>query len=406
MTESKITIIVPTYNRANFIGESLESALRQDLPPAEIIVVDDGSTDDTEQAVSRFGSRIVYVAKPNGGKSSAINLGLALAEGDHILVLDDDDLLPPSALRAHAEALARTPTASFSYGPFARFRGPGKDACNSQDVEQIPVADDRRLCVKLMENCFLTNPTWMVRAAAQRAVGDYDESLIRGQDFDMILRLSRASRGARVDQLVLYQRKHLAMRGSQADGAMTEDTVDRWMASDRRSFEGYDSSWDTHDFRPWNKSPDDAPLERLSLLQRAVILFIRKVYDRSARHFVEYRTQLGDEPPQPSELRVCRNLLGSRYGIDDLVGGGQPVSDWLRELGFPAPMRRAFATHLRWRIRNAVREGRVAEARKLAKFARRAFGAPATLMALAGRQGPAHGVRPTGAASDRPLIND
>lgn len=377
MSEARITIIVPTYNRSQFIGESLRSALDQDLAPQEIIVVDDGSTDDTASVVAGFGPRVAYLRKPNGGKSTAINLGLDRARGDLILILDDDDLLPPGTLRGHVDALAAAPDAGFSFGSFARFRGPGALAHRSDDIERMPAHDDRRLAVKLMENCFLTNPTWMVRAAAQQEAGRYSEELIRGQDFDMILRLARRFEGALVDRIVLYQRKHLAMRGSEASAAMAEDTVDRWVASDRLSFERYDSSWTMADFRPWDSSPDRAPLERLTTLQRAVIMFIRKAYDRSEAHFARYRDELGDEDPQPSELRLCRNLLGSRYGIAELALAAETQSLWLRQLAFPTAIRSAFASHLRWRLRDALRGRRFAEAIGLARFGLRAFGAPA-----------------------------
>ena len=72
------TVIVPTFNRAAFIGETLDSLLAQSWPPGQIVVVDDGSTDGTPAALDRFGDRIEVIRKPNGGKATALNAALPL----------------------------------------------------------------------------------------------------------------------------------------------------------------------------------------------------------------------------------------------------------------------------------------------------------------------------------------
>jgi hypothetical protein len=76
-----ISVIVPTFNRASYIEQCLDSLLAQTVPALEILVVDDGSQDDTAQRVARYGSRVTYIHKPNGGKPSAVNLGLQRARG-------------------------------------------------------------------------------------------------------------------------------------------------------------------------------------------------------------------------------------------------------------------------------------------------------------------------------------
>lgn len=97
------SVIIPTYNRATQVTSAVRSILAQTEPPAEIIVVDDGSTDDTKQALAPFMDRIRYVRKPNGGASSARNLGVILAKGEWIAFLDSDDTWHPEKLaRQHA----------------------------------------------------------------------------------------------------------------------------------------------------------------------------------------------------------------------------------------------------------------------------------------------------------------
>lgn len=89
---TSISVIIPTYNRANHVGEAIDSVLRQDPPATEVIVIDDGSTDATQEILSRYGSQIIQLRQENKGAAAARNLGLARAKGDWVTFLDSDDL--------------------------------------------------------------------------------------------------------------------------------------------------------------------------------------------------------------------------------------------------------------------------------------------------------------------------
>ena len=88
-----VSVIIPTYNRSQFVTEAIDSVLDQTYSNIEIIVVNDGSLDDTEQKLLPYMDRITYIKKANGGISLAINAGLRVAKGKYIARLDDDDLL-------------------------------------------------------------------------------------------------------------------------------------------------------------------------------------------------------------------------------------------------------------------------------------------------------------------------
>jgi glycosyltransferase involved in cell wall biosynthesis len=96
----RVSVIINNYNYGRFLGEAIDSVLSQDYSPYELIVVDDGSTDDSREVIGRYGKRIVSVLKPNGGQGSAINEGFARSSGEIVLFLDSDDFLLPGALRA------------------------------------------------------------------------------------------------------------------------------------------------------------------------------------------------------------------------------------------------------------------------------------------------------------------
>jgi len=103
-----VSVIVPTYNRASLIEKTLESLLVQTHPPHEIIVVDDGSTDDTAQVVARFSPQVRYVLQENGGVSRARNHGASLASGEWLAFVDSDDVWHPDKLRLQIRAVELT----------------------------------------------------------------------------------------------------------------------------------------------------------------------------------------------------------------------------------------------------------------------------------------------------------
>jgi glycosyltransferase involved in cell wall biosynthesis len=120
LSQPRITALIDTYNYARFIGNAIESVLAQDFPPEqmEVLVVDDGSTDNTREVVARFGARVRYLHKPNGGQASALNLGFAEARGEYVALLDADDVWLPGKLRRVVETFDAHPDAGMVYHTF------------------------------------------------------------------------------------------------------------------------------------------------------------------------------------------------------------------------------------------------------------------------------------------------
>ena len=117
------TVLIDTFNYAHFIEEAVESVLNQDFPgdQVEILVVDDGSKDNTAERLKQYGSRVTYLYKPNGGQASAFNLGLAHATGEYVALLDADDYFLPGKLRRLAEAFEKAPEAGMVYHRLEEF---------------------------------------------------------------------------------------------------------------------------------------------------------------------------------------------------------------------------------------------------------------------------------------------
>ena len=108
MTHPPVSVIVPTYNRARWIGATLRSVLAQSAPAQELIVIDDGSTDDTAAVVAAFGASVRYVRQDNAGVSEARNYGARLATGEYLAFVDSDDLWHPLKLEAQLTALLQS----------------------------------------------------------------------------------------------------------------------------------------------------------------------------------------------------------------------------------------------------------------------------------------------------------
>jgi glycosyltransferase involved in cell wall biosynthesis len=117
MTEPLFTVLIDTYNYGQFIEEAVRSALEQGFPAecVEVLVVDDGSTDDTAERLGKFGDKIRYLRKENGGQASAFNLGLAQARGKFVALLDADDAWLPGKLKRMHRALMEQPEAGMAY---------------------------------------------------------------------------------------------------------------------------------------------------------------------------------------------------------------------------------------------------------------------------------------------------
>ncbi len=182
-----VSVIIPTYNRAALIGEAIESALRQTYSAREVIVVDDGSTDETLGVLARYGNAIHTVRTPNRGCAAARNAGVRLARGAHLAFVDSDDVAPPEKLAIQVPVLDADPDVGFVYGPSVAF-GPELPA----EVALQPVRPGSDGCVA--EGIFLTTligfDSVLLRREAVERAGGFDETLRHNEDTDLLLRVA------------------------------------------------------------------------------------------------------------------------------------------------------------------------------------------------------------------------
>jgi hypothetical protein len=205
----------------------------------------------------------------------------------------------------------------------------------------------------------------------------------------MIVRLAKDNDGVFIDERMLYQRRHSAFRGPRVDRTYADHSIDKWIKYDALFFQTLDREWQPYDFRPFpGRDQDNGPA--LSLLQKGVILFQRKVYAGAKRALGDYRQALGERAPSRPELAVAAGLMGCHHGIGDLLAPGSDgaaFAIWMRARRWPLSIRVAFAAEMRWRIRAASSSGDIRFAGRLLRYSRDTFGLAAILAVMSTRYG-------------------
>jgi GT2 family glycosyltransferase len=218
-----VSVIVPTYNRQGYIAECIESLLAQTVRPLEIIVVDDGSEDDTPAVLQRFGHSISVLRKANGGKPRAVNLGVAQARGQWVWILDDDDVATPDAIASRLQALAAAPDAGFVYAPhWLGVDGPnGRIVRTRVNRPWQPSAD--AFFFEVMRACFFHLGSTLFKRELFLQLGGLNPALAAGEDYEFQIRLARHARPAYCAAPAFVFRQHGGTRGAKAERYRAEE---------------------------------------------------------------------------------------------------------------------------------------------------------------------------------------
>jgi GT2 family glycosyltransferase len=205
-TRPVVSVIIPAYNHGRFIEEALESALTQTYRDLEVIVVDDGSTDDTRERVARFGNRLGYVYQANAGSAAARNLGIRRSRGAYVAFLDADDIWLPGKVERCVEALEQDPRAGVAYHWWSFIDEAGRPL-----PRMFSPAYEGDVLAPLLLGWFVGPPMAVVRRSCLEQVGLFDESLRQAEDYDLFLRLALAGyRYVSVPEMLVRCRWHSA----------------------------------------------------------------------------------------------------------------------------------------------------------------------------------------------------
>ncbi|MDE1178491.1 MAG: glycosyltransferase [Edaphobacter sp.] len=203
-----VAVIIPAYNGELYLRESIESVLSQTLPPAEIVVIDDGSTDASLRIAQAYEPRIRVISRPNGGVSAARNFGASITTAPWLAFLDHDDCWEPDFLAHATEVLLDTPDAAFLYTD-RRVLYHHAAGITLSEPQSMP--SPRQLPRHLLDRCPFTPCSALVHRQAFLAVGGFDSRHNGVEDWDLWLRLSaHGIRFAHCPQPLVRYRVHQA----------------------------------------------------------------------------------------------------------------------------------------------------------------------------------------------------
>jgi len=200
----KVSVIIPTCNRAQFLRAAIESVRTQTFQDFEIIVVDDASTDETPETVSTLADgRVRYFRQEiRRGQGATRNLGIMQAEGDYIALLDDDDEWLPTKIEKQVDLLDALPAdVGLIYSGFVKV-----DASTNQKIAEITPKLRGNVFHSICEGNWIGTSTVLLRRRCVDGVGYFDEELASGEDYDMWIRISKTFSVDYIDEpLVLYR---------------------------------------------------------------------------------------------------------------------------------------------------------------------------------------------------------
>jgi hypothetical protein len=216
-----ISIVIPVYNGADYLAQAIESALAQTYPRREVLVINDGSTDEgaTAAVAARFGKAIRYFEQPNGGVASALNRGIREMQGDFFSWLSHDDLYYPHKLACQVEWLRQHPDGTCLYTDF--------DVIDAQGhllrTEILPHIEPAALRTMLVADYPVHGCTTLIPRSCFDTVGLFDERLRTTQDYDFWFRLAARFPLVHLPEVLIQSREHVQQGSRSIPGRYEEN---------------------------------------------------------------------------------------------------------------------------------------------------------------------------------------
>lgn len=296
-----VSVIIPTYNRAGLVGRAIESVLGQTYQEVEMLLVDDGSTDDTGVVVKGFTDpRIVYIRhRANRGGAAARNTGLRAARGEFIAFLDSDDRWLPEKLERQLDALRLALQCGVAYCAFVKTGSAGARLVENKNGDELEK-------LLLQRQFVITLSTVVVRRELLNAVGGFDELLPSCQDTDLFIRLLPLTGFVYVPEPLVVQ---------------DADSADRISVDYPNRVEGYKMLISKH-FRFLSSDPQGLAEYYLELGRLAV----RAGCPREARH--AFRDAISAHPASVKPYLHLAALAGGRLAYGKVEGMCRRLRRW------------------------------------------------------------------------------
>lgn len=205
----RVTVFIPAYNASRYLAETLDSVLTQSFTDFELLVVDDGSTDDTPRVLDEFrrqDSRVrVITNERNKGRPASRNIGLRLARGPYLALMDADDYCVSERLALQVAYLEAHPEVDILSGLWGKVDADGRPLASTD--QRMRCLTPRQVSARMLFDCPIHQPTIMARTAVLQQY-QYDESFPVAQDHELWARMSVERRFAVLSDVLLYYRQH------------------------------------------------------------------------------------------------------------------------------------------------------------------------------------------------------
>jgi len=308
---ASVSVLVPTFNRACYIEECLDSILAQTVAPAQVIVVDDGSTDSTPEILRRYAGLVTYLRKDNGGKASAVNHGLRHVSGEYVWIFDDDDMALPDSIERRLQPFAARSDVDFVYSSHIL----GRDGPDGRIVRgrlyELPDVPEQRLLVALLEGCFFEMQGVLAHRRCYEVLGWYDESFLRSQDYDMLIRMAQRFHGVAVRDATFVFRKHEGLRGPMSARHASSDRDKVWIKYERIIGKRIREELPLEAYVPEARAEltTNSRMRREAYLQRMTIMASKGLDDEMVADLLDAIAAEPREPLDSPAAAMCRRAI-------------------------------------------------------------------------------------------------
>jgi glycosyltransferase involved in cell wall biosynthesis len=356
MPNNDVTVLIPTFNRSALLVESLESVLAQTRPAHEIIVINDGSTDDTLDVLKPYQGKIRVISKSNGGKASALNLGMRHVSGGLVWIFDDDDIASPNALEVLVGMLESKPGANLAYGRHDRFRIDGFGRTRSFGTGYWRTCGSDEFLAETLDDMFAHQQGMVARKELYDRVGAFNEELIRSQDYDMLIRLARVATTVATNKVVFHQRLHDGIRGTDSKPVPASSRDSAWSSFDKIIFRKCYPQLRLHEYLKKGRSDMNPVMHRQALLRRASVMARKKLWNLTLAD-LRSAVATSQEPLTKAEITILRGAFSSKYGCEEILRDPKLI-DELCKLAATSPAAAEvvapLARGLRWKVRSEL----------------------------------------------------
>lgn len=368
-----VSVLLPTFNRAGLIGETIDSLLAQTRRPDEIIVINDGSTDATAQVLERYAPHLRVIHQTNSGKSTALNRALAEARQPCIWIVDDDDIILPdtcATLMAELEADEGLGFCAGRHTDFVVDPATGARVLMAPGYTRASAPDE--IFPDLLDGCHIFQPGLIVRRAVYDSVGPFRSDLTRSQDYEMILRIARQHRGKLRPETVFLHREHTGDRGPAGARFGADQNAARWKVYNRLIFTEILSTIDEAQLLPARVlAPlSEAERRRMLRLKRACVMVRQRMWIEGIAEWDAF-AQENAGPLSAAETEIFDRSTSSALGTPELFEDAE-VQRALARLATRGPLGRfllrRLARRVRWNLRKALQEGNRLQAWNVARF--------------------------------------